>query len=763
MLFRSLSSCSSHIDEEYKEQDGDSTVKITSEIIESHLTPLMTKGNDAMKLRFIMEVWKLDDARQSYSILALRREQLAINHDYTTSFIFDLTEVGDYRILFFADFIDNATANNQNYYPDKYYNTSSSYIDESESLKYCGLKSVQIIRQNYCFNTDTRDSFYASVDFYKGSEAVELEKQKLKRTSGKMVIKEKETKAFLRSKSFSVTYTVPFAFNVENASIKPDMLFEVQMNNQSLAGNLDQADYTLFYDYIFSSNESQYSINQIHLIGQSIEDETCERNDLINIPIIQNRPTIISGSYMLVSSDSMNPENNNIAALLSGETVNLSTFYGGLNGRSTEGPSWADPVFLGMVDWMKPASVRYPAGTQANSWDWREGKLMDKDNPKYLFKIEDFVKGLPYQTDIVYVINMVNPTPSTGYADETSEEILKSEAVLNAKIDDMIAALDEFKRMGKLPIAVELGNELYFNNEHAGIYAANPQLYLEHVIHIARAIRNYSPDIHILLCTTKGGSVGRDRWNTAVFNHLESNIELRNLIRGVVQHHYISENYGSLDDITSVVDAEEAIDEGFSYIRSIRSDYENVPNDMKLWITEYGLSKRKEQLGMWTIGLQFLSMSMGWLELGDKIENIMCQHITLDPGILDKDRMELSSVGIAYGEMMRAMSGMNKAERIEFVSENTSVDAIDIKLYGWKFTDILGTEKVLMLNPTSQYITSINLEKIISPYATIKQYWSSTPYPSAAFLGDGIEIKDGGKVNDFIAYPFSLSVISYEN
>ena len=29
-----LSSCSSHIDEEYKEQDGDSTVKITSEIIE---------------------------------------------------------------------------------------------------------------------------------------------------------------------------------------------------------------------------------------------------------------------------------------------------------------------------------------------------------------------------------------------------------------------------------------------------------------------------------------------------------------------------------------------------------------------------------------------------------------------------------------------------------------------------------------------------------------------------------------------------------
>ena len=102
--------------------------------------------------------------------------------------------------------------------------------------------------------------------------------------------------------------------------------------------------------------------------------------------------------------------------------------------------------------------------------------------------------------------------------------------------------------------------------------------------------------MHILLCTTKGGSTGRDRWNTAVFDHLNANSELRNLVRGVVQHHYISENYGSLDGISSVADAEAAIEEGFSYIQSIRSDYEAVPNDMKLWITEYGLSKRKEQL-----------------------------------------------------------------------------------------------------------------------------------------------------------------------
>lgn len=86
----------------------------------------------------------------------------------------------------------------------------------------------------------------------------------------------------------------------------------------------------------------------------------------------------------------------------------------GYNGRSTEGPSWTDEAFLSLVSDTKTMCIRYPGGTQANSWDWKEGKLVDKTEPKYLFKIEDLVAGLPQTAQVIYVMNMVNTPERVG-------------------------------------------------------------------------------------------------------------------------------------------------------------------------------------------------------------------------------------------------------------------------------------------------------------------------------------------------------------
>ena len=462
--------------------------------------------------------------------------------------------------------------------------------------------------------------------------------------------------------------------------------------------------------------------------------------------------------------DGPSTTNTRFTATISLERIALSTYYAGFNGRSTEGPSWTDSDFLQLVNKMSPASIRYPGGTLGNSWDWRKGGLLDKV-PKYPFYIKDFVAGLPRQdTQVIYMMNMVKPTPSTGYSGNESLEILKSEAVLQAKIIDALDALEEFARYGCVPIALELGNELYFNNEHAGIYAANATLYLDHALIIARAVKQKYPQMYILLCTTKGGTSGRDLWNTAVYTRLATNQELRSLIHGTVQHHYISENYGSQEPITTLDAAESAIEEGLSYTTSSRTDYEDVPAGLKLWITEFGVSKKKEEGGMWAVGLQYLAMSMGWLELGNKIENVLCQHITLEPGVIDKSRMKIGSVGITYGEFMRATSGKHSAYKISFHALREEDEILAAELHAWKF---VGEDEdiILLLNATRNMKQDIDLTSVLPAgdiKVTFKQYWSETPYQNSVFENEGIQVGIEGHVKSFQTNPFSLSVITIQ-
>ncbi len=120
----------------------------------------------------------------------------------------------------------------------------------------------------------------------------------------------------------------------------------------------------------------------------------------------------------------------------------------GFNRRSDQGTWWTDNSFIDLVSEMNPDVVRYPAGTQANYWDWREGKFLentDKDwSNKEVVTIPTFVNALPSSTKAIYVVNMARPTPVTGVDVNASEAILKSQSTLNAKITDMLAAIAEF-------------------------------------------------------------------------------------------------------------------------------------------------------------------------------------------------------------------------------------------------------------------------------------------------------------------------------
>ncbi len=453
-----------------------------------------------------------------------------------------------------------------------------------------------------------------------------------------------------------------------------------------------------------------------------------------------------------------------ISLSLENSTRQIPTNLIGYNGRSTEGPSWTNQSFLNLVQQMQPGTVRYPAGTIGNYWDWRTGNYIENSGKTsdYPFTIQMLIEGLPQETSIIYVANLARPTPFTGISLTASDEILKSNETLQLKINDMLDALNEFEAKGKFPEAIELGNEFYFTNEHAAIYGGNPDLYLVHAKEVSKQIKFKYPDLKILLITTKGGNEGRDFWNNKVFNALNSDAELKSYIYGVVQHHYINESYGNPTQVTNEQTAKVAISEGFTYTRELQSDYDLVPNDLKLWITEFGATKPNAE-NTWAAGLRAAAMTLGWLEKGAKIESLIYHHITEDPNMINKTNMKLGAVGMAYSLLAKAAWQKNEMQKINITQNPIVVNNVEA-LHAFKFKNQT-QESIFILNIGSTSFSQVNLTNLFTytGVADISSYWHSSPYISPVYQEKNINFLTNQTDKIIEIKPFSLTVVSVEN
>lgn len=431
-----------------------------------------------------------------------------------------------------------------------------------------------------------------------------------------------------------------------------------------------------------------------------------------------------------------------------------------LNGRSTEGPSWSDTGFLSLVSEMKPAFVRYPGGTLGNQWNWQTGLFLPgvSGNTSFPFTIPMFVSRLPQNTKIIFMVNMVLPTPQTGITyTTTTDAVLKTDATLNAKITDILNAIKEFQNSGHLPDVVELGNELYFSNTEAGVYANDPVFYLSHAKKIAAAIRNLYPQIKIILCTTKGGTTSRDNWNNTVFNTLKSDQTFKSYVQGVVQHHYINAAYGYQGVVSDIVTSKSTIAEGVQYAQDIISDYSAVPNDLKLWITEFGATKTTSD-AMWVSGLRTATMTLSMMQLGSKIENLTWHHVTDDPNIIDKSLLKLGPSGLAFSLMSQALWNKSISQKLVFSNMN-SADPF-ATLFGYKFRGN-NQESVIIVNYDNVTYTGVNLSNLFqgTQVSFAKQYWTATPYTTPVYAGNNINTVSSTKISSYKINPFSITTI----
>lgn len=113
------------------------------------------------QLRCILEIWTKD-----LSALKVRKELTATGPDNLT-FTFELGEMGEYKALLWADYIDAdasaATATiaglaGVDHYPDKYYTTDGA----------SGLRAVQL-KAGAGTPCELRDGFFGSTDFTKNA------------------------------------------------------------------------------------------------------------------------------------------------------------------------------------------------------------------------------------------------------------------------------------------------------------------------------------------------------------------------------------------------------------------------------------------------------------------------------------------------------------------------------------------------------------------------------------------------------------------
>jgi hypothetical protein len=435
----------------------------------------------------------------------------------------------------------------------------------------------------------------------------------------------------------------------------------------------------------------------------------------------------------------------------------------GLNGRSTEGPSWTDNTFIANVREMNPAYVRYPAGTQGNQWNWKTGTFIASLNmrAREIYTIPMLLNGLPKGAKIIYMINMVTPTEQTGITfTDINDPKLATDVTLSAKITDILNAIAEFERLGHLPEVVELGNELDFANLHGGVYSNNATFYLQHAKIIATAIKSIYPTIKLILCTTKGGTANRENWNQTVFSALNTDGSLRAMIYGVVQHHYINKNYGILTTITTNALAKTIIDEGIKYVKEVANDYTIVPSGMKLWITEYGATKANAD-GMWCAGMRYATMTLQFMKMGSKVDNLMWQHITHVPNMLNTTKTMLGPAGMAFAQLTKAMNGATSYKKLVFSNMSATNDYAGLTGYKF-FAD--GVENILILNTENITYNNLNLSTLFTSGTTqfARQYWSATPYVFGVSPTSNISVNSSTDLASYQINPFSITVLSKE-
>ena len=446
-----------------------------------------------------------------------------------------------------------------------------------------------------------------------------------------------------------------------------------------------------------------------------------------------------------------------------------------------DGPGWDDPAFRASVRRLAPGTLRYPAGTASNYWDWRTGTVIESiDSGSFRFvasrerqRPADLLAALPPGAGVVYVVNLARPTPATGVPLDAAPATLRAVETLDAKIEDMLDAIDAF---GERLTHVEIGNEFYPDargapTDQGAVYADDIALYAAHAARVARAVDARDPSLPIaVLGQASRGTDPFPAWNRRLYAALRTAAAPVN----AVTFHWYS-GPGRLDGLGVAAAAEASLAQAWRHAEAGPSrDLADLPDGLEAWITEYntwsdpgGSPPGGPIAGSWTNALFTAVQTLRFAALDERVSLLNVHSIAAGANrqwnMLDAPG-RLSGNGVAMAALARAFRGRTELRELAFDGPSAAtVDAGTPAVHGVRLAGGDG-EALAIVNASRRPVRDLGIAGALFRGGAyrIERHHDASPLDAPVRAGAG-----GGIVSDERAWdggpvtlpPFSLTVV----
>lgn len=243
-----------------------------------------------------------------------------------------------------------------------------------------------------------------------------------------------------------------------------------------------------------------------------------------------------------------------------------------------KGPS--DPRVTEILDFSTPMSIRFPAGTMANWYNWRTDRFDAPDWDEWTDSMQN-----TYQ----WLINAINADEQFGfdaYAQITKRRNIKPILVLNVLYEspqDAVLRLEDRKSKGVHPTWIEVGNENFFEEQRHVGNVHSVEDYIRVSKGIIAALREANPDMKFAVVSEayQGDFFKSDEWSMAL-------AEDSDWYEGVVIHPYRYVDNNFLFDRESLM----AIIGSYGHMRESIEWFAKTFPGKKAIISEFSLTKR---------------------------------------------------------------------------------------------------------------------------------------------------------------------------
>lgn len=232
---------------------------------------------------------------------------------------------------------------------------------------------------------------------------------------------------------------------------------------------------------------------------------------------------------------------------------------------------WSDANLQSAItNYFPMTNLRFPGGSVGNY---------------YNYQTDNFFINATTSPNLINFNNLGNVLDYPGYNAFTTSSGATSTYMLNIMFNDVLNSKNEYlnRYNSGLPIKwVELGNELYLNENQVGPYVSNIASYISHSQQIVSEIKAVNPNAKLAVCLEK------DDFNVGEWNHILSQNQtyfdaatLHNYI--AINHHFYSKyvSYGMLS----------------SYKTSLNrfNQYNQLFPSKPLLLTEWGITGNVDQ------------------------------------------------------------------------------------------------------------------------------------------------------------------------